>query len=214
MTKEQFDYIVKTFGNPDLPEAERWKSIQSLHIFGSYDTIGSFQGMLKNDQIYYMNHETMGPGFFIMNYPDNSYETINNDYGIIFIPIEKIDIVSMIGMEKYGNDYIYGVSDLINHMKPGTITEIPVKILVPRVMIPAANAATNKISFKYNHYEDLTDADFSFSFKDKTYADLTEIKDNEGNAVDRPVRPGKYYVTIKCTKDGYKGETTAPYIIT
>lgn len=201
MNVAKFEYLCEKFGDQSLPKDERWKSIQSLHIYSSYEPIGSFQTMLNNNLIWYMNDETIGPGFFYICAPDSTYEPINNNYNISWIDLDYITEVTFIGQQEYDDKPVVDITDIMNYLAPGTVDKLPVVISSQNQRVKLEDVDTYKIVFGYNRAE-LDPTDFQLTFKDST-----------GQEIEKPTRVGEYEVTIECIKEGYEGSYTTKYTV-
>ena len=201
MTQEQFDFLCEKLGDPELPVNERWKSIQYIHVHGSYEPMGSFQEMYMRDQIYYYKNDVLGGGFIYLSTPDAAYDPVRNGYTISWISLDVISEITFKGFQDYESlaDKIYGVSDVMNILGE-TVSPLPTSIYVDPVKICKKDAEDYVI--KVSSTRPITSNDF-----DTTYYD------SNGNKLDsKPTRVGKYRVKVTCKGD-YIGENSASYEI-
>lgn len=200
MTQEQFDFLCEKLGDPELPVDERWKSIQYIHVHGSYEPMGSFQDLLKRDQIYYYKNDTLGGGFIYLSTPDAAYDPTINGYTISWISLEVISEITFKGFQDYESlaDKIYGVSDVMQLL--GVDAPLITSIYVDPVRIPKKDA--EKYEVKVSSTRPITSADFDITYYD-----------NLGNQLDeKPTKVGTYTVKVTC-KGRYVGENRAKYEI-
>ena len=200
MTQEQFDFLCEKLGDPELPVDERWKSIQYIHVHGSYEPMGSFQDLLKRDQIYYYKNDTLGGGFIYLSTPDAAYDPTINGYTISWIGLGVISEITFKGFQDYESlaDKIYGVSDVMQLL--GVDAPLITSIYVDPVRIPKKDA--EKYEVKVSSTRPITSADFDITYYD-----------NLGNQLDeKPTKVGTYTVKVTC-KGKYVGENRAKYEI-
>lgn len=200
MTQEQFDFLCEKLGDPELPVDERWKSIQYIHVHGSYEPMGSFQDLLKRDQIYYYKNDTLGGGFIYLSTPDAAYDPTINGYTISWIGLGVISEITFKGFQDYESlaDKIYGVSDVMQLL--GVDAPLITSIYVDPVRIPKKDAETYEV--KVSSTRPITSADFDITYYD-----------NLGNQLDeKPTKVGTYIVKVTC-KGKYVGENRAKYEI-
>ena len=200
MTQEQFDFLCEKLGDPELPVDERWKSIQYIHVHGSYEPMGSFQDLLKRDQIYYYKNDTLGGGFIYLSTPDAAYDPTINGYTISWIGLGVISEITFKGFQDYESlaDKIYGVSDVMQLL--GVDAPLITSIYVDPVRIPKKDAEIYEV--KVSSTRPITSADFDITYYD-----------NLGNQLDeKPTKVGTYIVKVTC-KGKYVGENRAKYEI-
>lgn len=200
MTQEQFDFLCEKLGDPELPIDERWKSIQYIHVHGSYEPMGSFQDLLKRDQIYYYKNDILGGGFIYLSTPDAAYDPTINGYTISWISLGVISEITFKGFQDYESlaDKIYGVSDVMQLL--GVDAPLITSIYVDPVRIPKKDAETYEV--KVSSTRPITSADFDITYYD-----------NLGNQLDeKPTKVGIYTVKVTC-KGQYVGENRARYEI-
>ena len=93
MLKSQFDFLCKTFGNPDLPDNEKWKCIKYIFI---ENPIADVQKLIRVNQIMYIDNPNIGPGFYIMSYSNSDLGVPKYSRQVItFIPLKLIDKLSI-----------------------------------------------------------------------------------------------------------------------
>lgn len=109
MLVSQFDYLCKTFGDPSIPESDRWKSIKYIYI---ENPLPDFQTLLKEHNIIYINNESIGAGFYIISPPNADTDPINKGLVVSFIPLEMIDKISFILDDSIVNSENENVSNL------------------------------------------------------------------------------------------------------
>ena len=172
MTQEQFDFLCEKLGDPELPVDERWKSIQYIHVHGSYEPMGSFQDLLKRDQIYYYKNDTLGGGFIYLSTPDAAYDPTINGYTISWISLEVISEITFKGFQDYESlaDKIYGVSDVMQLL--GVDAPLITSIYVDPVRIPKKDA--EKYEVKVSSTRPITSADFDITYYDNLGNQLDE----------------------------------------
>lgn len=200
MTQEQFDFLCEKLGDPNLPVEERWKSIQYIHIHGSYEPMGSFQEMLMRDQIYYYKNDVLGGGFIYLSTPDASYDPLRTGYTISWVGLGVISEITFKGFQDYESlsDKIYGVSDVMQIL--GVDAPLITSIYVDPVKIPKKDAETYQV--RVSSTRQITSNDFDISYYD-----------NMGNKLsEKPTRIGLYKVKVTC-KGKYVGENSAKYEI-
>ena len=92
MRRSQLDFLCKTFGDPNIPDNEKWKCIKYIFV---ENPIVDVQKLLKRHEIMYIDNSDNGPGFYILGY-DNSDLGISKygNYIITFIPLTIIDKIS------------------------------------------------------------------------------------------------------------------------
>lgn len=201
MTQEKFDYLCKILGDPELPEDERWKSIAYIHIYSSFEPAGSFQYMLKSDQIYYLNDPVLGGGFFYISAPDGAYDTINGEkYNISWMPLEYITEITFKGWYNYPSvaDQVFGISDIINTIG-GEAKPLPTNVVIENVIIKQSEAENYEPLIKSNR--NIAKSDVEITYYDKL-----------NNEIDKPTTPGEYKIKVECVGD-YIGSDSAKYII-
>ena len=96
MTKSQFEYLCETYGDPSLPDGEKWKSVCYIATTTTKVPTFSFQHYLLRDKIAYS--EKIGePGFFITDYQPAQSGVFNNSIGMIttFIPLRMITAITV-----------------------------------------------------------------------------------------------------------------------
>lgn len=202
MTQAQFDFLCEKLGDPSLPVTEKWKSIQYIHVHGSYEPMGSFQEMYKRDQIYYYEDDTLGGGFFYLSTPDAAYDPIRKGYTISWIGLDAISEITFKGFQDYKiGEKIYGISDVMSLVIGKEVSPLPTSIFVDPVSININEAKDFEVKVKSTR--PITKNDFEV-----TYYDMI------GNKLDsKPTTVGRYTVKVKCTGN-YIGEASAKYNIT
>lgn len=200
MTQEQFDFLCEKLGDPELPSDEKWKSIQYIHVHGSYEPMGSFQEMLARDQIYYYKNDTLGGGFIYLSTPDASYDPLRTGYTISWIGLDVISEITFKGFQDYESlaDKIYGVSDVMQIL--GVNAPLITSIYVDPVRIPKKDAETYEV--RVSSTRPITRDDFDVMYYDNLGNQLNE----------KPTKVGNYTVKVKC-KGKYIGENHARYEI-
>lgn len=203
MTQEQFDFLCEKLGDPELPVNERWKSIQYIHVHGSYEPMGSFPEMYKRDQIYYMKHPVLGGGFFYLGTPDAAYDPLNNNaYTVSWIGLDAISEITFKGFGEYESisDKIYGISDIMTHVMGQTVNPLPTWVSVLPSRIKREDAETFEPIIKSTR--PISKSDFDVTYYDSLMNKLTE----------KPTRVGEYFVEVKC-KGNYIGGDRSSYVI-
>ena len=93
MLVSQFDYLCQTFGDPSIPETDRWKSIKYIYV---ENPLPDFQTLLKEHNIIYINNASIGAGFYIISPPNSNLEPINKGLVVSFVPLDMVDKISFI----------------------------------------------------------------------------------------------------------------------
>ena len=94
MRKTQLDFLCKTFGNPNLPDNEKWKCIKYIFI---ENPIVDVQRLLKSGEVAYIANDENGPGFYIMGHPNADLGlSKSNEKVVTFIPLKIIDKISLL----------------------------------------------------------------------------------------------------------------------
>ena len=203
MTQEQFDYLCEKLGDPELPVEERWKSIQYIHIHGSYDPMGSFQEMYRRDQIYYVKNDVLGGGFFYLSTPDAAYDPLNErDYTISWVGLEYISEITFKGFQDYESlsDNIYSISDIMTIALGETVSPLPTWISVVPSRVKREDAEKFEPIIKSTR--PITKNDFDITYYDSMNNKLDE----------KPTRVGKYFIEVIC-KGNYSGGDRSTYEI-
>ena len=94
MRETQLDFLCKTFGNPDLPDNEKWKCIKYIFV---ENPVADVQKLLKTGDIRYISNTGNGPGFYIKDVanPDLGISNVNEKV-VTFIPLKIIDKISIL----------------------------------------------------------------------------------------------------------------------
>ena len=94
MRQSQLDFLCKTFGNPDLPDNEKWKCIKYIFV---ENPIADVQKLIKTGDIKYIANSSNGPGFYIMDIPNADFGIADiNKKVVTFVPLKIIDKISII----------------------------------------------------------------------------------------------------------------------
>lgn len=202
MTKEQFNYLCEKLGDPELPVDERWKSIQYIHIHGSYEPAGSFREMYMRDQIYYYDDPTLGPGFFYLSTPDASMDPLMDGYTISWLGLDVISEITFRGFSKYKSlaDQVYGISDIMRIALGKEVLPLPTYVSIDPVLIKKKDAQDYEIQVKSTR--PITRNDFDITYYDSMGNQLPE----------KPIKIGDYKVKVTC-KGNYIGEAETRYKI-
>ena len=96
MTKSQFDYLCETYGDPNLPAEDKWKSVCYIATTTTKVPTFSFQHYLLRNKIAYSD-KIGEPGFFITDYQPAQSGVFNNSVGMIttFIPLRMITAITV-----------------------------------------------------------------------------------------------------------------------
>lgn len=93
MTTAEFKEICKKFGDQTLPESERWKSIKAISV-NEMDYPINFEDSFNKNMIYFLENESIGDGFYLMEYAHSDLDLFNRNKICSFIPIESVLAVS------------------------------------------------------------------------------------------------------------------------
>ena len=94
MLKSQITSLCNAFGDPSLPESERWKCIK--YIFTENPIIDA-QLLISKGELIYIDNASIGAGFYVMGSPNADFGIPNKDEKIItFIPLSLVDKISFI----------------------------------------------------------------------------------------------------------------------
>ena len=78
MPNDTFLDLCKNFGDPSLPEAERWKSVKYISTEGQMEPL-DFEFLFKHNEAYFINSEEYGTGFILIETPYTEFEPVNNN---------------------------------------------------------------------------------------------------------------------------------------
>lgn len=98
MTKEQLNYVCNTYGDPRLPDGEKWKSIIYISTTTTKMPTFSFQHFVRRDRAEYIE-DGNEPGFIIIDNKSAHSEPMDNQDGLVkfFIPLSMITAISVWG---------------------------------------------------------------------------------------------------------------------
>ena len=102
MLKSQFNFLCNTFGDPNLSESDKWKSIKYIFI---ENPIANVQTLLKRNEILYVDNSDIGPGFYILSYSNADLGVPKyNERVVTFLPLKLIDKISILASLDINDD--------------------------------------------------------------------------------------------------------------
>lgn len=96
MQKDTFHTLCETLGDQSYDTADRWKSIKYITTEGAMEPI-DFEFYYKNNLGYFMDNDSMGTGFLLLETPYAEFEPLNQPKRdkrkkiLTFIGIEMIN---------------------------------------------------------------------------------------------------------------------------
>ena len=94
MLKTQFNFLCKTFGNPKLPDNEKWKCIKYIFV---ENPLADVQRLIRLRKIAYVDNFNIGPGFYILGYANSDLGVPKHGERVVtFIPLTLIDKISLV----------------------------------------------------------------------------------------------------------------------
>ena len=93
MRKTQFDFLCKAFGNPNLPDNEKWKCVKYIFV---ENPLVDVQVAIRQNSIMYLDNIDIGPGFYILGRTNSDLGLASyNEKVVTFIPLSMIDKISV-----------------------------------------------------------------------------------------------------------------------
>lgn len=193
MLLTNFNTLCQNLGDQTLDVSERWMSLKYISIAGQASPGFDFQRLLRENRIFFITNNEIGPGFLILDAANSDMGVINiNDPVLSFIPLSVIDSVTFMVTKKNEDGSIPSIYELTKTISDQTY-DIPVSIRFPNSIYYFKKGEPIKIPVIFNRTMDESDYDIKY----------LDVEGNELAA--KPTDIGRYSLIITC-KNGYTGK--------